>query len=471
MRATQGLSLLRACWLSLILGVMVPTHAQTSQHAAEAQLLPAATGVPATSRAADIQAAGYVEQEWWLQGRAQAYAPAGEWGSDGHWAVQVHGAPQPYATRILVRKPADMARFNGIVVVEWLNTTLGFDLDGAWVLTRDELLREGYAWVGVSAQLQGVQGTQAIHPTRYAALKLPSDDLSFDIYSQAVRTLRTHTATWLGTQQAIHVLGVGYSLSAVFLSTYINTFQAQQQLIDGFMLHGTAPIAANVLTTESGIFKPRVRTDVKAPVMQIQTEMEVTVSWPLSSTPDTDKVRYWEVAGAAHFDRRMQEQAWAVGTNSFKESVPHCAKPLNTLPVQMVDHAALHALRLWVTQGLPPPLVPRMARSMLGFIRSDDDGNAMGGFRLPEITVPTAQYGMYSNLSTSSIRMRAIYGCMAGGSSNPFDKALLRQRYPTHQHYVQRYQAAANALLKAGLMRPADHAHALERAQQAAVPQ
>ena len=40
---------------------------------------------------------------------------------------------------MLIRRPADPARFNGIVLVEWINVSLHFDLDGAYLLARDFL--------------------------------------------------------------------------------------------------------------------------------------------------------------------------------------------------------------------------------------------------------------------------------------------------------------------------------------------
>jgi hypothetical protein len=41
------------------------------------------------------------------------------------------------------------------VVVEWLNVSGGLDADPDWTQTRNELIRDGFAWVGVSAQAQG----------------------------------------------------------------------------------------------------------------------------------------------------------------------------------------------------------------------------------------------------------------------------------------------------------------------------
>jgi len=61
-------------------------------------------------------------------------------------------ATAPYVTRLLVRRPLDPARFNGTVIVEWLNVTSGFDIDIVAGELWRETLRSGYAYVGVSTQ-------------------------------------------------------------------------------------------------------------------------------------------------------------------------------------------------------------------------------------------------------------------------------------------------------------------------------
>ena len=71
---------------------------------------------------------------------------------------------------MIVRRPQDPARFSGTVVVEWLNVTIGRDGDPSWGYAAEEIIREGHAWVGVSAQQTGVR---ALADGRPAALRLP----------------------------------------------------------------------------------------------------------------------------------------------------------------------------------------------------------------------------------------------------------------------------------------------------------
>ena len=113
-----------------------------------------------------------------------------------------------YSTRIVVRRPVDAADFNGTVVVEWLNVSSGADAAAEYTYLADEVLRSGYAWVGVSAQRIGIEGgpiavpvpnaegrglgvgIRNIDPERYGDLHHPGDAYSYDIYTQAAQALR-----------------------------------------------------------------------------------------------------------------------------------------------------------------------------------------------------------------------------------------------------------------------------------------
>ena len=74
--------------------------------------------------------------------------PGTELGIDGKWSVRPSRSA-PFRTRMLVVRPTDPARFNGIVHVNWQNVTAGFEIGTA---DSEQLLDGGFAWVGVSAQ-------------------------------------------------------------------------------------------------------------------------------------------------------------------------------------------------------------------------------------------------------------------------------------------------------------------------------
>src|SRR3546814_9906957 len=78
------------------------------------------------AHAGDLAAHGYVEEEYLLSGAAARYAVIGAQTPDGRWTLKP-GERRPFATRLLVRRPRDLKRFNGTLLVEWLNVSLGFE--------------------------------------------------------------------------------------------------------------------------------------------------------------------------------------------------------------------------------------------------------------------------------------------------------------------------------------------------------
>jgi hypothetical protein len=185
----------------------------------------------------DLAGAGYVEQEYYLSGAADAYSTAG-----AKLATDV-----PYRTRLIVRRPLSDADFNGTVLVEWQNVTAGYDLDALW---NRRHLREGYAWVGVSAQRVGVDQLRGWSPTRYGALDVTgggaftTDQLSYDSFAQAAQALKTPGAVDpLAGLDVERVLGIGASQSASRMTIYYNVVLPQETpVFDGYaFIVGTAP--------------------------------------------------------------------------------------------------------------------------------------------------------------------------------------------------------------------------------------
>src|ERR1700704_3848026 len=94
----------------------------------------------------------------------------------------------------------DSALFDGTVVLEWLNVSGGIDLDPVWAQSSAEIVRAGNAWVGVSAQRAGVNGPPLMpgfsqplevwDPGRYRGLSIPTDDVSYGIFTAAARLAR-----------------------------------------------------------------------------------------------------------------------------------------------------------------------------------------------------------------------------------------------------------------------------------------
>ena len=241
----------------------------------------------------DPAVVGYERSEVFISGTANAYAITAPAANDGKYTAVVTSTA-PYTTRAVVMRPIHRRRFNGTVVVEWLNVSGGADAGPDWMLGHNELVREGFVWVGVSAQKVGVDALKSPDPTRgdpvrYANLSHPGDNYADDIYSQAGQAIRDDARVILGGLTPKHVIAVGESQSAVRLVTYIDAVHSLVHVYDGFLVH-------------SRFGGPPIRDDLGVPVLVFQTETDVLLTSGAARQPDTNMYRLWEVAGTAHFD-------------------------------------------------------------------------------------------------------------------------------------------------------------------------
>jgi hypothetical protein len=275
----------------------------------------------------DIAVLGYEEAEYLVAGKADSFSLQGERGSDGRWDVTSDSSAD-FRTRILVRRPAEPRRFSGTVVVEWNNVSGGIDASPDWALLHRHLVAAGHAWVGVSAQKVGIDGggfVDGIHlkllaPDRYETLVHPGDAWSFDLFTQVGELLRfpgEHNP--LGGLEPTHLLAAGESQSAACLVTYINAIDPIARIFDGFFVHGRPGVGVT-LDGEFILSSDRlpevkdaahtisdvgecIRDDARVPVLVFQSETDVIVlGGGRADQHDTDAVRVWELAGAAHAD-------------------------------------------------------------------------------------------------------------------------------------------------------------------------
>lgn len=370
---------------------------------------------------------GYVEEELYLDGTATSYARAGTWTTDGNWGA-TPGATAPYRTRLLVRRPAKKSRFNGTVIVEWMNTSSGWDIPHHFLYAHDEILRDGYAWVGVSAQFVGVTPTpyslKNWDPARYASLNHPGDGFALDIFTQAGEVVRDRQQDVLGDLRARNVIASGFSSAAGGLSTYVNAIQPLTNEFDGFLLHGRT-VSGFAL---GGAVPPasRIRSDVRVPVMSIQDEWSLTNGTWQARQPDSNKFRLWEIAGTAHVDGYANTYADPIISRDLGFPPLFCVQPQNSAPLHWVVKAALQNLTLWMDWGLPPTRSPYVEVASGAIVR-DAYGNAKGGVRLPQLEVPLASYAATGNVGAPP--------CALAGSTTPFTPATVASLYPTERSY------------------------------------
>jgi hypothetical protein len=405
-----------------------------------------AHGFPWSSVAdlAELEAVGYMEQEFFFSG-----------------AVPGSTGPEPYASRLIVRHPTDSTRFNGTVVVEWLNVTAGGDIGVDWALMRHQIVRDGYAYIGVTAQPVGVCWLKTWDAVRYGTLTHPAllpgpcpatnqtETYSYDIFSQAGQAVRVNPVI-LGGLEVRQLLAAGTSQSARRLLNYVNGYHTTAGIYDGYLLHVIGGGGGGLVTNTS------------TEVLIVNSENEVLGYYPFRAMQPAN-VRYWEVAGAGHSPEIAYtlEQLAHAGINP----VYNCEYPLSDafIPMYPIGDAALDALNRWVSGGIAPPDSPLVAviPGTPNTIDRDRYGNALGGIRLPQMEVPIARFigtnGPPTLLCRTSGGLDLFDGEAAGATPNDrWDEPTIEQLYPNHGAYLSEFVKAVENIVAAGFMLQAD---------------
>ncbi|HWJ09255.1 MAG TPA: alpha/beta hydrolase domain-containing protein [Nocardioides sp.] len=359
--------------------------------------------------------------------------------------------PAPFTTRVVVRRP-ESAPASGTLVVEWLNVSSGADAAPDWTYLAEELVRQGHAWAGVSAQFNGVeggaavvavegaalQGLKGVDPARYGGLAHPGDLYAHDVFIGVARAVAAEVAADL-------VLAVGESQSAYLLTTHLNEVHPRERFFDGYLVHSRGDVAAPpgeagrgidlLAARASGVPTP-IRDDLDVPVIVLQTEGDLLgrMNYVAARQPDGPLLRVWEVAGAAHAD------LFQIG--EF-EAFLGCPDPVNRGQQVYVARAALRHLVAWARGGPAAPSAAPIEIRDGAFVR-DDVGNVRGGVRTP--VVDAAVEVLAGDAPGGSV----ICGLFGRTLALPADE--LRRRWASQEDYAASYTAATEAAIAAGFV-------------------
>jgi hypothetical protein len=266
----------------------------------------------------------------------------------------------------------------------------------------------------------------------------------------------------------------------MYLVTYVNAIDPIAEAFDGFLIHGRSVRGAWVEGTlldpirlatdlirywQPALPGHRIRTDARVPVLTVQGETDVVLlGGGLARQPDGDRLRLWELAGAAHFDsygiragyhddgslppdrlrHKLRPMSSPIG---FRTSVPSNSGP----QLHYVLQAAVEGLRRWVVDAVPPPSARVLATRRFQPLRLSRDGNgiAIGGVRTPWVSVPVA--------TLSGLGQRTAGLGILLGSTRPWTADALAHRYPDgRSQYLEEFTAATRQTVRAGFLLPDD---------------
>lgn len=432
----------------------------------------------------DLAKAGYTEQEYYLSGIAPAITAAGK------TLFQA-----PYITRILVRRPADPARFNGTVIIEpfsWFG-----ERAAGWILTRDYLLRRGYAYVGYTlninkpetdpkfiadspeAEADGIQQYGGIvnfefmrryDYARYVLLGSYYDPGRFrrgegpdpfvpqsqGIAAQLALMLKSRrTGSPLAGLDVRRVYVNSWAVTAQVWMDYLDQGRHQQwrmpdgrPLIDAYM---TGRMAYGEVGGDAIRVPRRMPGDAPFVTVYSQSELMHDAIEGIELPPDTDKprLRYYEVTGMPHL--RLAdlgtEHTERLAADVGKKDDLRC-QTLYDEPVEVVVAAILDGMDKWVREGKPMPKALRVPREGKGVVRDPVTGNMKEGVRPPWVKAPASRY-----MTDQETGCGLVYD-----TKIPYAAEQLRNLYGSYEVYRQKFEDAKRASIQEGFLLPEDAA-------------
>jgi hypothetical protein len=420
----------------------------------------------------DLAKYGYVEEEFLISGTANVY----DWLPNG--SLEVKGANNPYGTRIVIRRPADAAKFRGTVVVEIPNIARRYDWPMMWGFLHDYIVEQGVAWVQVGMP-QSVASMKKFDAARYGPMTFDNttkvcpgeieDGLRYDMLSHVAAALKSKQA---GMPLAnLNVQRVFLTTQDTGMVTYINAFHEKARLdggkptYDGYLIKVlNAPGLVNSCAKALAQNDPRrMLKAVDVPTITVVAQGEVEgMAW--SRKPDSDeavgKHRRYEVAMASHIDKNayaglpsFAEQN-AIGSAQGTPDWPFNARCEPEIQFQdepllsyMFDMALAQLDRWSRGGGYNPPRSTLMELDAKGKLVLDEFGIGKGGIRSPYSDVPTAKY-----LTASG----GPGNCREFGSTHPLTYKQMDQRYGSAAKYADKVEASIKDMVRGGWLLDAD---------------
>ncbi len=446
-----------------------------------AQSLPAsATNRPFLAAAqaqqpVDLAARGYVESELLVSGYANVY----DWAEAGSAAaVAVRTADVPYTTRILVRRPLAARKFSGRVVLELLNPSGQYDFAPLWGFSYEHFLRRGDVWVGVTVKPVALASLQEFDAVRYGALgfalRQPADctdpadaenGLAWDVIAQVGALLRSSSKeNPLLDLNPQRLVAAGYSQTGGYVTTFANVLHGTLRLGDGApVFNGYLNAAGATAAPIRQCAAPLAAGDARrhalprdVPFVAVMTQSDFNRALPArrdDSDTANDVFRLYEIAGAAH------SGPFAAGLPAQKDlallglAVPPdnlCREPRSDFPLGLAFNAIWQQFDELLLQKLPMVTVARIETDAALAPLTDANGNARGGWRLPQIEVPLARYVGHSTPADDSARATSV--CALTGAMQRFEPAKLKALYRDRNEFLRRFNTAVDGAVRGRLL-------------------
>lgn len=437
----------------------------------------------------DLEKYGYVEEEYFLSGKANVYGFTGQSRKAEDVTIVEEGLP--YTTRVLIRRPADEAPQTAWVSI--LNASQGYDVEDDWRRAWDYFISRRLAYVAVTAKSIQISALQTFDPERYADLtwggKPRQLDASEDGWNPFVVLEDTEeglawdvlaqVSAWLHSVEAPitpeNVFLIGQSQSAVYANTYLTYFHNILRLADGSnTFDGYAPGVGSLYVKElnqrgSGIpetlgespdvsapgtealpaFVPYLvePAQLDVPVISISSEADVSL---FAAPPSDFRIgdgtmrRHWHVKRSPHSDARSR----VIPDNEQVLRAKRLARfldedflaELSALPLEPVVTGSMAAVEKWATQGVPAAASVWFDAESTEQWVTDESGLLSGGLELGLVANPIADF------------VPGVSGNPVLGLMKLHSRELVLERFPSFEDYRAACNAVDDELERAGYL-------------------
>ena len=374
----------------------------------------------------DLAHFNYVTQEYFVSGSANG---------------------QPYKTRIVIRRPADNARFSGLVLAESMHPS-----GNPWMFHFTHVYSMTSGHIGVEILTSATQGFAEFNPERYKDLQIANGQTN-EIIAQVGALLKSkQNDNPLAGLLVRKIVLAGSSASAGVVVNYMNAHMT-------YRLADMKPIFDGFLPTSNASNIP----SVDVPTIQVPTMLEVyrgNGPTRVDSDAPGSQIRIYEFAGMAHIDSRDAAAYYP----------DPCLNAISRFPLAVYMSVALNHLFAWSDNGTIPPHADRYyldynTANDGSLFALDEFGNVKGGIRNPYVDVPSKSYHVPNSGAQPPIKnphpFIAARGeaaqnqlCGLANYEKPLATEQLKKLYGNTREYRTRVQQRYDELVKQGWALP-----------------
>jgi hypothetical protein len=360
----------------------------------------------------------------------------------------------PYKTRIVIRKPKDNTKFNGLILAESMHPS-----GNPWVFHFTQVYAMTAGVIGLEILTTTPAGIAGANEPRYKDLVIPNGSTN-DILAQVGALIKSDRKDNPLSGFAVRkMILAGSSASAGVAQNYLANAHMAQRLADMKPIYdGFMPTSANG----------------QIPVIDVPTILVPTMREAFAGNgttqPDNEKLRVYEFAGMAHIDARVAGQYYP----------DPCKYPISRYPLGAEMAVALDKLFAWVDKGVAPPHAdrfyvdfnpdnkPKLDRDKGSLLALDEFGNVKGGIRSTYVDVPVKSYHVPNEGADPRIpnpnhfiAERRTNGqdpdaqlCGLGNFEMAFSKDQLKKLYKNPKDYYNKVAQRYDELVKEGWALP-----------------